>query len=66
MDYQIYIVAKRLIDSSLVWDVCFNGMTIPAATDNDAYALADKLAAAINEHSLDTADVAIEWNERAA
>ena len=66
MTHKIHIIAQRLTDGSLVYDVHFNLLSLPAVTEKDAYALADKIAAAINDHSLDAAGVVLEWQERAA
>jgi len=62
----------RLSDNSLAYNVEFctdaNGIgtSLPAVTYDDAIALADKLADAIEAHSNDTADVIIVWDEEAA
>jgi hypothetical protein len=63
MTHKIHIYAKRLTDSSLVYDVHFRDVRFPAITENDAIALADKIAGAINDHSVDTAEAVIEWQE---
>lgn len=66
MEHKLHILTQRLSDGSLVYDVHFRDASFPAYTQNDAFVLADRLAAAINEHSLDTATVIIEQQERAA
>jgi len=66
MTHNIHICPIRLSDGSMVYDVHFRDISIPAVTQECAFALADKIAAAINDHSLDTADVIIDWQERAA
>ena len=63
MQHKIHIVAERLTDGSLVYNVHFRDASLPAITEKDALALADKIAAAINDHSNDEADVNTEFSD---
>jgi hypothetical protein len=62
MEHKIVICANRLTDDSLVYDVRFRDISIPAVTERDAISLADKIAAAINDHSNDTAKALFRWH----
>ena len=46
-----------LSDGSMVYDVTLGGIVLHAVTEDDAYALADKIVAAIEAHSTDVASV---------
>lgn len=53
-DITIRITERPLSDGSLVYDVWCGAIVLPAVTEADAWALADKLQAAITDHSVYT------------
>ena len=58
MDIQVRTVAQCLTDGSYVYNVTIdNVVTLHAVTLLDADTLRDKIRAAINEHTLDTAHI---------
>jgi hypothetical protein len=55
MKHTIKVEAETLSDGSTVYNVVFGKLTLPAVSEVHADLLADKIAAAINEHSVDEA-----------
>ena len=57
----IWIIKETLSDGSFVYSVQVRPpgdvLVLDAVTEEDAVALADKLAAAINDHAVDLAEV---------
>jgi hypothetical protein len=51
MTHTITITEQRLSDSSSVYAVGIGNVWLPAVTQSDAISLADKLAAAIEDHT---------------
>lgn len=58
-DFLISIEDERLSDNSHVYNVIFAGQKIPAISHDDAESIANKIADAINWHSV--ADAKIRW-----
>ena len=56
-DVAISIVEETLTDGSTVFNVKLTGVTLPACSQEDATALADGIAALINEHTTFSAGV---------
>lgn len=56
----VFVVPEKLSDGSVAWNVHLGERVFAATTEDDATDFADKLAAAINEHTTDIADVIVE------
>lgn len=56
-EHLLFVAAEILTDGSKVYNVHFGDHKFAATSIIDAVELADKLAAAINEHTCHTADV---------
>jgi hypothetical protein len=54
---QLVVMPMRLSDGSVAYDVLLNDIVWPAISEDDAKALAKKIAAAIDEHTNETAYV---------
>lgn len=55
-DILVFVVREKLSDGSIVWNVELEKITIHAVTQEDAEDLAEAIALAINEHSVNTAE----------
>ncbi len=51
LELVIWILKEKLTDGSYVFNVELNGEKYPAITEYDATEMAEKIAAAINDHS---------------
>lgn len=54
---KIRVVAERLTDGSYVHDVHLGNLVLHAVSHHDAYTLADKIAHAIDDYTVDAAEV---------
>jgi hypothetical protein len=55
---RLSVVSHVLTDGSKVWNVRFGQTEIEACSEREAYRLADKLAAALREHTINSAEMA--------
>lgn len=56
----IFVVPEKLSDGSVAWNVHLGERVFAATTEDDATDFADKLEAAINDHTTDVAVVIVE------
>lgn len=57
MEYAIRVVRETLTDGSFVYNIRLGDAVFHACSENDATKLADTLFSAINEHTVDTAEI---------
>lgn len=59
----IQVIETKLSDGSYAYDVHLNGLIIlHAVTYEDSVLLADKLASAVEQHTVDPCNIIFRWN----
>lgn len=54
---EILVSRRTLTDNSYVFDVVIGNLSLPAITEADAFAIAERVVDAVNNHTTETAKI---------